>query len=101
MNYTSEGNRQMEKQIEVTTLKIQIGKRELELTVSDAKKLHAALTELFGNTVKHEHHYDGWRWPYLQPVFTYSASSGETFQLGAVSNPDSVTIINCTPLSAP
>lgn len=84
--------KEMEKKIEVTTLKISIGNRELELSVEDAKKLHAALSELFSTKVKHEHHYDGWRWPYTSPVITYTAGTAT----GTVVASDSVTITDAT-----
>ena len=52
------------KEVAVTHIKILMGKREVELTVEEAKKLKAALEEIFGQKVvektEHIHHYDYW-----------------------------------------
>jgi hypothetical protein len=60
----------MEKEIKVESLKISIGKKEIELNIDDAKKLKKALEDIFGKEVVHEYHYDWWYRPY-QPYTPY------------------------------
>lgn len=52
-------------------INLQIGKKEIQLSVEEAKELKKALEELFGEKIVKEehHHYNGytyypyWRWP--------------------------------------
>lgn len=63
----------MDKEIEVKSLKLAIGKREIDLTIEEARKLRTALDEIFGTgTIRHEHHYDRWWWPASLPIITYT-----------------------------
>lgn len=64
----------MEKEIRIESINIAIGKRELTLSIEDAKKLHSALNNLFG--AKIEYRDWGWRWG---PTVTLSgAASGSS-----------------------
>ena len=53
--------------VAIQTIKIRIGKKEIELPIEDAKALKKVLEDLFGKeviTVDHHHyHNDGWYWP--------------------------------------
>lgn len=60
----------MEKEIKVESLKISIGKKEIELNIEDAKKLKKALEDIFGKEVVHEHH-DHWYYRYNYPYNSY------------------------------
>lgn len=56
---------------EIKKLTLQIGKREIELSIEDAKALKEALEKLFGQNVIRieQHHHDApWRW--WGPVYT-------------------------------
>ena len=61
--------------VEIKTVNIQVGKKQLSLTVEEAKKLKEVLGELFGKEIVKEvneiHHYDHypyrWYWDY-QPT---------------------------------
>ena len=59
----------MEKEVTIQSIKITMGKREVELSIEEAKKLKKALEEIFGTKViektEHIHHYDNWGqyWP--------------------------------------
>lgn len=57
--------------VEITTVKLQLGKREIELTITQAKKLKAALDEMFGKEIVREIHHGWWYWP---TTYTYSTA---------------------------
>lgn len=62
----------MDKQIEISSIKITIGKKEIDLSPEDAKKLHQALNDMFGEKkTEVVHHYDYYRyWPiYSTPTY--------------------------------
>ena len=50
----------MEKQIKIESINFSIGKRELTLTLEEARKLKEALDTLFGKEQVHHWHYDWW-----------------------------------------
>jgi hypothetical protein len=54
----------MENKVEIKTVNIQVGKKELALTVEECKKLKGLLDELFGKEVVKEviHHNYPYRW---------------------------------------
>jgi hypothetical protein len=62
----------MDKQIEISSIKITIGKKEIELSPEDAKKLHQALNDMFGKKeIITQHEYYRY-WPYWQePIKPY------------------------------
>lgn len=73
---------------------LQLGKKEVELTLDEAKKLYEGLSELFEQKVVVQHHYSNpwWTWSYpAVPVYTnpivtcgssnYLASSGVSFSV--------------------
>ena len=69
-----------EKKIKIDKLILTIGKKEILLTVEEAKELQAALSELFA--AKEIHHWhtkevvrEGITWPYQWPI-TYKYGSG-------------------------
>lgn len=79
----------MEKEIKIDSLKISIGKKEVELSVEEAKKLKKALEDIFGKEVVHEHHHDWWYRPYISTVpYPYS--------WGTVYCGTTIDQINCT-----
>ena len=55
--------------VKINNIVLNIGKKEISLTVEQAKKLKSMLNDLFGKEiikeVKHEHHYDWWYKPYF------------------------------------
>lgn len=53
----------MEKEVSIQSIKILMGKKEVELSIDKAKKLHKALAEIFQEKVveKTVHHYDYYR----------------------------------------
>ena len=54
--------------IEITTIKLQLGKKEIELTVAEARKLRDQLSELFGKEIVREVHYrNGYKWYWEDP----------------------------------
>ena len=71
----------MENKVEIKELTLQLGKKEVVLTVDEARKLKKALEDIFGRDIireiKEEHHYHDnyprWGWYYeqkpLQPYF--------------------------------
>ena len=68
--------------VEVTNVSIKIGKKELNLTVKEAKELKSVLNELFEKeVVKEVHHYSDrwWYQPYYnQPLSTWTVTCGDT-----------------------
>ena len=59
-----------DKEIKITSLNLVIGKKELQLTVEESKKLYAALKEMFDKEViKEVYHYPYWTWNY--PKYTW------------------------------
>ena len=56
----------MEKEVTIQSIKILMGKREVELSIEEAKKLKKALEEIFGTKViektEHIHHHDYYRY---------------------------------------
>lgn len=79
--------------VEIKTVNIQIGKKQLTLTVEEAKKLKEVLVELFGKEVikevKEIHHHDyypyrwywGWQPATPQPLTPIYYCSNGTAQL--------------------
>lgn len=61
-------------EIKVDSINITIGKKEISLSVEEAKKLHAALDELFKTRIEYR---DYWRWNI--PYFIYGSSSNVTY----------------------
>lgn len=62
--------------VEIKTLKIKMGKKEVEITVDEARKLHEVLEQLFGSKVTNEiHHHDHYPWgggyPWAVPCRPY------------------------------
>lgn len=72
-----------------TTIKkmvIELNGKDVELTMTQARELHAALNELFEEKVReirlpdsHPIYPRPWRWPYPRPFWV--ASSGTKFQI--------------------
>lgn len=61
---------------------LNLGEKEVSLTPGEAKKLKAALDEMFGKevveVVRQIHHHDHypWRWYPLQPYYKYTTTGG-------------------------
>lgn len=68
----------MTKELAVKEIVLQLGKKEVSLTIDQAKKLMELLNETFGKKVEHVHHHDTvyrdrypyWNWPYNGVTFT-------------------------------
>jgi len=59
--------------IEIKGIILNIGDKEVNLTIKEARKLKAVLDELFKVEVKetHHHHNNDWNQPYVNPTITY------------------------------
>jgi hypothetical protein len=65
-----------DKQMGISKIVVKMGKREIDLSVEDAKNLFRLLEEMFGEKIKevhHDHYYPRWLWNY--PTY-YCGSSG-------------------------
>jgi len=88
------------KEIAITKLVIQMGEREVPLTVEESRKLYAVLKEIFEEkeVVKEVHHHDRWHWywgpsycptgtitttgsPMPKPPTIWCNSSGDSLQM--------------------
>lgn len=72
--------------VSIDKITLKIGETKVAVTMDQAKKLHAALSEMFGvkETVKHEYHniYDKpWNWPWSRPFYSYGGSLSATNDL--------------------
>lgn len=73
-----------DKQVEISSLNLLVGKREISLTLEEAKKLKKALDDLFGKEV-HEHHFhtkevvkETWPYNYWRiPTGYYGSTSAD------------------------
>lgn len=74
----------MEKEVSIQSIKILMGKKEVELSIEEAKKLHKALAEIFQEKIveKTIHHYDYYR-HYDWNRF-YVSSQPQKFDFGTV-----------------
>lgn len=55
---------------EIKKVTLQIGKKEIELSIEDAKALKAALEGLFGqNIIRIEEHHHGYPWRWCGPIY--------------------------------
>lgn len=67
----------MEKKTEIKRIVLQLGKKEISLTVDEAKKLKELLSEMFGKEVikeiRTEHHYDKYWWNFPPTVSVFRA----------------------------
>jgi len=72
-----ERGRRMSQEIEVKSIKLQLGRKEVELTVEEAKKLKSALDGFLGKEIVRE--CGGWWWyPYTYKILCSSDEpSGE------------------------
>ena len=75
-----------EKEVTIQSIKIIMGKKEVELSIEEAKKLKKALEEIFGEKVitktEHIHHHDYYRW--FQPYYGYTYESPKKYDYGIV-----------------
>lgn len=80
----------MEKNVEITEIKILLGKKEITLSVADARKLKKALEDMFGEKVvrevireDHHHHHDyypyRWYWDYQDTTYLCGGAIGTGF----------------------
>lgn len=76
----------VENEILIKELTIKLGKKEISLTVDEAKKLKKSLEDLFGKEVikevVHEHHYD-WYYRYLSSPSPYVSNPPYTVWCGS------------------
>ena len=76
----------MEGKVEIKELKLQLGKKEVVLTVEEARKLKKALEDIFGRDiireVKEEHHYHDhypYRWYWQQTTTPLQPTYGQFY----------------------
>lgn len=63
-----------DEKMEISKIVVKMGKKEVDLSVEDARKLFRLLEEMFGEKiVHHDHYYPYWRYPSLT---WYCGSSG-------------------------
>ncbi len=71
----------MENKTEIKKIVLQLGKKEVELTVEECKKLKEVLSEMFGKEVVREVHHDHWnRWYWDSPRIYCSTGLQATAQ---------------------
>lgn len=64
--------------VSIDKITLKIGDTKVAVTMDQAKALHAALSEMFGgHKTIIERHYDNWRWPWTQPMVTWTSSSSD------------------------
>jgi len=78
-------------EIEIQKITIKMGKKEVELTIEQARELKAALGSLLGETVtervieKYPYHYDPYRWVWTSPRWdgqiTYTSDNTASYSL--------------------
>jgi len=80
-----------EKDVKITSLELELGKKKVSLTIGEARKLKNALDELFATKVIHEehHHHDypnyWWYKPSRNPFYvTCENNGGEVFTTSGV-----------------
>ena len=66
--------KEKEEAVSIDKITLKIGPIKVSVTMEQAKKLHSALSEMFGikETIKHEHHYDNWYWPWNKHTYYYN-----------------------------
>ena len=52
----------MSKDVEIKKMVIKMGKKDVDLSIDEAKKLHEALDTLFGKKEVYSYPYWDWRW---------------------------------------
>lgn len=82
------------KEVEITELKIKLGRKTITLSTEEARKLHDALDELFEKEVVvkgHDHHHHSpWYWHY--PQWTYTSTVGSGWDTTSTSAEDNYTV---------
>ena len=87
-----------EKTVSIQSIKILMGKKEVELSIEEAKKLKSALEEIFGVKIiektEHIHHHDYFRYwkPYYVNPIHYDF--GDVFYCNSTAGGDSTNISN-------
>jgi len=76
----------MEKEVSIQSIKILMGKKEVELSIEEAKKLHKALAEIFAEKVveKTVHHYDHYRHYDWNRFYCTNTADIKKFDFGTV-----------------
>lgn len=68
-----------EQSAEIKRIVLNLGGKEVSLTIEQAKKLKEILSEMFGKDVVkeiyHHDHYPHWYWHWSAPAFTYGSNS--------------------------
>lgn len=80
MTKEREKEREKEKPI-ISKITIEIGDSKAAVTLDQARKLHAALSEMFGAKEKetiYVDRYRDWSWPWNRPFYTYCGASDNT-----------------------
>ena len=70
-----------EEKVEIKSLKIKMGKKDVEVTIEEARKLHEVLNQLFKVKVEeHHYHHHHDHYPYIPwypvPQITWTISTG-------------------------
>lgn len=63
----------------ISKITIQIGDTKANFTMDQARKLHAALSEMFGIKEVEKVVYRDWSWPWNRPVYTYPYYYGSSY----------------------
>lgn len=73
----------MEK-VEISKIVLKVGKKDVVLSLAEAKKLHDLMNDMFGKVV--EVHHDNWYYRPYHPYYTYvsGGNAGLTFTSGTV-----------------
>lgn len=69
---------------EVKKIVLQLGKREIELTVAEAKELFKGLDELFGEKTVEHHYHRPWYWKPYEITWDSGTGSKWKFDNGVV-----------------
>jgi len=63
-------------EVKINKISLQIGRKQVDLTVSEAKRLKSLLDEMYGSAIVERH--DHWHWRPYQPhwaTWTYSTDN--------------------------
>lgn len=81
------------KKIELIKLTIQIGDTKVSVTKDEARDLHKALSEMFGEKTTEHHYHRPWYWP--NTWYSYGGSALGGMLIGASSGSNQITSGYC------
>lgn len=87
----------MENKTEIKKIVLQLGIKEVELTVEECKKLKEVLSEMFGkDVVKKIHHHDYYKWYWQQPITYFTNKTAPNPNIVYCSNTASISMDGST-----